>query len=206
MPGGWIKHRLGKSCQAVAALAANVISVLPVAHPSQGCAGISCLLLEGCLQPHSCGQAGSKWRRKHLQAGKNKSYVFLFKGKGRSQTEQDESTGGVSEVCCEQLNISLWLLVLNFSQGLEISGGVGWKKKQRNLQQKGNSGYLIFSPPYTQPTPKVLTRLVVRPLLGSATAELFRDPAEVLKRHCQASTHLTGQEKKFCHSPLPVPQ
>lgn len=126
----------------------------------------------------------------------------LFKGKGRNQTQQDESTGRVSEVCCEQLNKSQWFIVPNFSQVLEISGKKKTNKPKhtpKNLHRNGQFWifYLLFliHIAYSKGPNQVGGEATVR----LCTAEVFRDPGEVLKRHCQASTHLTGLEKKFCH-------
>lgn len=59
--GGWIKHSLGRSCQPVAALAANVILLLPVAHPSHGCAGYPAASSRGASSPIPAGrQAASE--------------------------------------------------------------------------------------------------------------------------------------------------
>lgn len=126
------------------------------------------------VPPASFLRAGRQQVKEKALAGWQKQGLcVLFKGKGRSQTQRDESIGGVSEGCCEQLNKSVRFLVPNFSQVLEMSGG--GEKTQRNLQQKGNSGYPVFSPLYTQPTPKVPTRLVEKSLLGSA---LLRETLE----------------------------
>lgn len=80
---------------------------------------------QGVLQPHSCGQDGCKWMRKHLQAGKNKACVCYFKGTGRSQTQQDKSTSRASKACSEECNKSVLFLVPNFNQIVSISEKTG---------------------------------------------------------------------------------
>lgn len=79
------------------------------------------------------------------------------------------------------------------------SSGNLWGKKiktkcKRNLQQKGNSGYPIFSLPYTEHS-KGPNKVGGEATIRLCTAELFRDPGEVLKRLPGIHTsHKAGKE------------
>lgn len=107
----------------MAALAANTISVLPVAHLRfQPGLPWNILLARQGVPPALFLRAGRQQVNEKALAGWQEQGLYvLFKGKGRSQTQRDKSTGRVSEVCSEQLNKSVRFLVPNFSQVMSIS-------------------------------------------------------------------------------------
>lgn len=172
---------------------------LTVAHPSQGCVGISCCLLKGCLRPHSCGQAGSKRRRKHLQAGKNKGYVSYLKEREETKlSKTSPQAGWVKSVVNSLINLYdfLFQILVKFWKSMG-----GKKIKQKNTPATEGQFWIshLFSLIHTAYS-KGANQAGGKATVRLCTAEVFRDPGEVLKRHCQASAHLTGLEKKFRHT------
>lgn len=107
----------------MAALAANIVSDLPVAHlwfqPR--------LHWNILLAQHGVPPAPFLWavkqqvNEKALVGWQKQGLCLLFIAKGRSQTRQDKSTGRASEVCSEQRNKTVGFLIPKFNQVMPIS-------------------------------------------------------------------------------------